>query len=164
MRKKCVQQNRAARSSWGKEKRREESTESRASRSLLPPVPKSEPNYTTNLMNEWASKYSGSYKPWAYINHGQCRVAAFVERSKRASLALALCGINSRYHWRVNTRECATLGSLRGLKIMTFLSGVLARREYRMSSESVPIFRNCARIWMAYVETRARLTRWNWHV
>ena len=161
MRKKCVWQNRAARFSRGKKKRREESTKSR-SRSLFPPtVPKSEPNYTTNLMNEWASKYSGSYKPWAYINHGQCRVAAFVERSKRASLALALCGINSRYHWRVNAREYATLGSPHGLKITTFLSGVLVRRE---SFQSVPIFRNWARIWMAYVETWTRLTWRNWHV
>lgn len=57
------------------------------SSSLLLRARSGEPNYTTNLMNEWASKYSGSYM--AHINHGQCRVAAFV-RDQREHLTRTL--------------------------------------------------------------------------
>jgi len=34
----------------------------------------------------------------AYINHGQCRVAAFVKRSKRASRSAGLAGAPPRAH------------------------------------------------------------------
>jgi len=138
---------------WWREERREH----RVPKQFSPPSGGCEPNYTTNLMNEWASKYSGSYKPWAYINHGQCRVAAFVVRSKRASLALALCGINSR--WLPPARERTRMHDPQvphGLMITTFLAECSTPENIEsISICRIPIFRNCAQVWMVYVETRA---------
>lgn len=65
-----------------------------------------EPNYTTNLMNEWVSKYSGSYTGVYIPRSMPC--SGFCEKIKE-SISLALCRISSSCR-RVNAREYMILG------------------------------------------------------
>jgi len=109
--KKCARQNRTARFSRGR----------RATARVLESFPPSfdrsgEPNYTTNLMNEWASKYSGPYKLRGVYKPRSMPCSGFCGKIKE-SISLTLRRINS--HCQCVYANAWPLGP-HGLKITTF--------------------------------------------